>query len=127
MTNPNHSNDLDEWLKRFFLDPFTSYLDQIEFRIDLYETDQSIIIEAFLPQCDPSTVSIYVEKNHVTIEAYLQDPRTLNSKSKHVRKISLPFNVVDLDINASMTDDILEVYISKHLPGSGKNRSIPVL
>lgn len=126
MENPNHSNDLDEWMKRFFLDPSTSYLDQIEFRIDLFETDQTIIIEALLPKCDIRTLSVYVENDHIIIEAYLPDATIQNGKTKRVRTINLPFRVVDYHIHASMTDDILEVFVSKQKSGSGKNRFITI-
>ncbi|WP_232233712.1 hypothetical protein [Bacillus sp. J33] len=46
-------SEMEKWMENFFLDPLTSYLDQITFRIDLYDTETEIIVEALLTGCLP--------------------------------------------------------------------------
>lgn len=118
-------NDMIErWLENYFLDPLTSYYDQTQFQIDLYETDKEWIVEALLPDFSSSDIKVYVEdkkllitvkKNHFSI-----DQVPINRS----RSIDFPFHVNCHKIMATFHNGILEVFISKLEKGFRKNRFI---
>jgi HSP20 family molecular chaperone IbpA len=113
---------MEKWLENFFLDPLTSYLDQTAFRIDLFETDTEIIVEALLQGFHSSHLNVYVENNELTISANSQP----NQDRTLTRKVDFPFSIVDKQIHAVFQNGILEVFLSKTKPGSGKNRKITI-
>ncbi|MDQ0269616.1 Hsp20/alpha crystallin family protein [Cytobacillus purgationiresistens] len=114
--------DVEKWMENFFLDPLTSYIDQVTFRIDLFETDNDIIIEALLTDFDPSTIKVHIENENVIINANKQSTDDPPIK----RSIELPFKVADKAAYAKLNNNILEIYISKQLTGSGKCRQLPI-
>jgi hypothetical protein len=62
---------IEKWLENYFLDPLTSYYDQTQFRIDLYETDREWIVEALLPEFRSSDITVYVEDKKLFISLLL--------------------------------------------------------
>ena len=44
------SDEMEKWLTQYFLDPLTDYLDENVFRIDLFDSESSFIVEALLPK-----------------------------------------------------------------------------
>ncbi|MBA4538569.1 Hsp20/alpha crystallin family protein [Bacillus aquiflavi] len=122
---PNESNDhsllhdFEKWMECFFLDPLTSLLDHSEFRIDLFETGETIIIEALLPHFESHEISVHVEKNELIIKAG-------SNSSPKKRTVSFPFLLQNKEITATLNNGILEVSISKHNGGTGKNRIITI-
>ncbi len=51
-------DQMEMWLENYFLDPLTSYLDQTQFRIDLYETEKEWIVEAILTEFNSSEITV---------------------------------------------------------------------
>jgi HSP20 family molecular chaperone IbpA len=117
---PLDLNVIDKWLETFFLDPFTSYLDETIFRIDLFETAEEFIIEALLPEYKKDEVSVLLEEDKVLIEALQQ--RQQNGLKQ--RMISFPFSIVHHHVKATFESGILEVFISKNKESNGKKRVI---
>jgi HSP20 family molecular chaperone IbpA len=121
---PFDNDAIEKWLENYFLDPLTSYYDQTQFRIDLYETDQEWIVEALLPEFRSSDITVYVEdkKLFITVKenAFSVDQVRNNRK----RSIEFPFQVNSHKIMASFHNGILEVFISKLDKEFGKNRYI---
>lgn len=115
---------IEKWLENYFLDPLTSYFDQTQFRIDLYETDREWIVEALLPEFRSSDITVYVEdkKLFITVKknAFLVDQVQNNRK----RSIEFPFQVNCHKIMATFHNGILEVFISKLDKEYRKNRFI---
>jgi HSP20 family molecular chaperone IbpA len=115
---------IEKWLENYFLDPLTSYYDQTQFRIDLYETDREWIVEALLPEFRSSDITVYVEdkKLFITVEkdAFSVDQVQNNRK----RSIEFPFQVNCHTIIATFHNGILEVFISKSDKEYRKNRFI---
>ncbi|WP_312093942.1 Hsp20/alpha crystallin family protein [Niallia sp.] len=110
MKDDNWIHLMDEWFKNHFLDPLTSVLDETEFRIDVYETEKEYIVEALLPNCQPSDIHLSVEKNLLTIKAILQD--TISHEEKR-RTIDFPIPITQNPIHAVYTNQILEIFIKK--------------
>lgn len=113
---------VEKWLENYFLDPLTSFEDQSQFRIDLYETEREWIVEALVNDYDASEIQVYIEESKLTITASKYPP-SMNQSNK-VRTINFPFLVIKQDVFATFTNGILEVFISKTKNGSGKNRFI---
>ncbi|EKN65510.1 hypothetical protein BABA_20266 [Neobacillus bataviensis LMG 21833] len=113
---------VEKWLENFFLDPLTSYFDQTQFQIDLYETEKQWIVEAILSEFEASEIKVFIEEKKLTISA-LQYPPTAD-QNKKMRSIEFPFLVTTQEVSAAFSNGILEIFISKTEKGSGKNRFI---
>jgi HSP20 family molecular chaperone IbpA len=113
---------VEKWLEKYFLDPLTSYYDQTQFQIDLYETDKEWIVEAILSEFEASEIKVYIEGNKLIITASKYPPSMTNQK--RIRCINFPFLVINQAVSAAFTNGTLEVIISKIDSGIGKNRFI---
>ena len=113
---------VEKWLENYFLDPLTSYYDETQFPIDLYETEKEWIIEANLSEFEASEIKVYIEGNKLIITAMEYPPS--KNKQKRIRSINFPFPVINQAVYANFTNGILEVFISKRDRGLGKNRYI---
>jgi spore coat protein M/HSP20 family protein len=119
-----HYVDYDQvemWLKNYFLDPLTSYFDQTQFRIDLYETEKEWIVEAILSDFESSEITVFIEDKRLIISA-LKHSSPKNQKRSRV--IDFPFQIHKQKVTAVFTNGILEVQISKTEMESGKSRYI---
>jgi len=113
---------VEKWLENYFLDPLTSYYDQTQFQIDLFETDHEWIVEAILSDFEASEIRIYIDEKKLSISAIKYPPS--RTQQKRSRTIEFPFYIREQDISASYTNGRLEIFISKTKKGSGKNRYI---
>lgn len=115
---------IEKWLENYFLDPLTSYYDQIQFRIDLYETEKEWIVEALLPDCSSSDIKVYVEDKKLLITVK-RNPFSIDQvQINRSRSIEFPFQVNCHKIMATFHSGILEVFISKLEKEFKKNRFI---
>ncbi|MBU8878325.1 Hsp20 family protein [Bacillus sp. FJAT-29790] len=121
--NNDHLTDMEKWMESFFLDPLTSYLDQMMFRIDLYETENEIIVEALLTDFYPADITIYLKEDQLIIKALKKVHLTDESPFK-IRKVDFPFLIIQKEVKALFENGILEILISKNKKGIGKNRSV---
>jgi HSP20 family molecular chaperone IbpA len=115
--------DIEKWLENYFLDPLTSYFDQTQFRIDLYETDKEWIVEATLPDYNSSDITVYVEDKKLMITGK-RNHFSATIEQVHSRSIEFPFEVNSHKIEAAFHNGILEVFISKLDKEYRKNRFI---
>jgi HSP20 family molecular chaperone IbpA len=109
----------EKWLESFFLDPFTSILDQTEFRVELYDSDTEVIIEAMLPRHLSSQIDVYLDVSSVVIKVN-------SSKNPKKRIISFPFHINSQKVEATFSNEILEIVISKIHQVKQMNRTIPL-
>lgn len=116
--------DMEKWLETYFLDPLTSYYDQTQFRIDLYETEKEWIVEALLNDYTSSDISVFVEDNQLIIKGKKNLCPSKNDHQPRLRTIEFPFHVKNQKITANFQNGILEVFISKKDKGLGKSRFI---
>ncbi|NHM31024.1 Hsp20/alpha crystallin family protein [Neobacillus terrae] len=121
---PNDSSKMEKWLETYFLDPLTTYLDHMQFRIDLYETDKKWIVEAVLPDFESSEITVYINENELIITATKKDDSHPSKGERLVRKVEFPFQIIEKKVTALFSNGTLEVFISKTDPGLGKNRFV---
>lgn len=112
-------DQMDEWLKNYFLDPLTSYFDHSQFRIDMYETERDWIVEAILSEYDSSEITVYIHENSLTISALRHLSPT---QQKKVRTIDFPFQINNKKALALFSGGILEILISKTETEPKKNK-----
>lgn len=115
---------IEKWLENYFLDPLTSYYDQTQFRIDLYETDKEWIVEALLPDFSSSDIKVYVEDKKLFITGKRCSFSVDQVQINRSRSIEFPFQVNCHKIMATFHNGILEVFISKLDKEFRKNRFI---
>lgn len=115
------NEQMEKWLKRFFLDPSTSYFDQTQFQIDIYETEEDWIVVSILEGYESSDITVFVDGNKLVISA--ASPSILSNK-KRIRVIEFPFQIRNQMVKAFFCNGVLEVFISKFETGLMKNRFI---
>lgn len=111
----------EKWLESFFLDPFTSILDQTQFRVDLYDSETEMIIEAMLPQHLSSQIDVYLDDSSVVIKV------SSSSNLSKERIITFPFKINSQKVEATFSNEILEIIISKIHHVKQTNRKIPII
>jgi HSP20 family molecular chaperone IbpA len=110
----------EKWLESFFLDPFTSNLDQTQFRVELYDSDTEVIIEAMLPNHRSSQIDVYLDGSNVVIKVC----SSFNVSKERI--ITFPFNINSQKIEATFSNEMLEIIISKIHQVKQMNRKIPL-
>ncbi|TXC91783.1 Hsp20/alpha crystallin family protein [Metabacillus litoralis] len=121
-SNPMNIKGIEEWMTQFFVDPFTSLLDEETFRVDLFETSEEFIIEAELgDKIKKENISVTVNKEVIKISVL-----ALQQNDIVTRNIILPIKIEDKKITAIFNNGILEINISKNLTSNHKNKSINI-
>ncbi|CAG9606426.1 Hsp20/alpha crystallin family protein [Pseudoneobacillus rhizosphaerae] len=110
----------EKWLESYFLDPFTSILDQTQFRVELYDSETEVIIEAMLPQHLSSQIDVNLDVSSVVIKVN-------SSKNPKERILSFPFHINSQKVEATFSNEILEIVISKIHQVKQINRNIPLI
>lgn len=86
----------------------SSYLDETEFPVDLYEADSYYLAESLLLYISPNSMEIFVKDNYLTVRV-----RTLDNHIKS-RTVYFPQKIENNAITSAFTDNILEVKIFKN-------------
>lgn len=111
-------DELEKWLETLFLDPTTSILDQTEFRVDLYDSETEMIIEALLPNYSSTDITVFLDVKQVNIKACKSSNQTKE------RTVTFPFIINSQKVTASFSNEILEISISKKHQVQQGNRYI---
>jgi len=107
MSEDNWIDLLNDWYKNQDQDPLTSYLDESEFRVDIYESEKEYIVEALLPDSQDSNIDIDLTKDSLTI-------RQKDVKEKR-RTIFFPITLSSSTcFSTKYKDEILEIFIPKN-------------
>ena len=90
--------------------------------VDIYETENELVVKADLPDVDPKDIDVRVENNTLTIAGERKFEAKSNDKGYHriersygnfVRSFSVP-NAFDTDkINAAFQNGVLTVSLTK--------------
>ncbi|MGC9520625.1 MAG: Hsp20/alpha crystallin family protein [Anaerolineae bacterium] len=97
-------------------------------RVDIYETNDAIVMTADMPGVGPESVDITLEQGVLTINGYVEEERpedyTLTyaeySTGDYVRRFTLS-NQIDQDaIEATVKDGVLRLYLPKVKPSTKK-------
>ena len=125
--HPFNLDELEKWMEDYYLDPLSSYLDQITFRIDLYDTEAEIIVEALLTGCVSKDVTVSLKENTVIIKAVkIDETDPIRCGQPCMRKVKLPFSVIEKKVSADFSNEILEIVINKNEAGPGCDREISI-
>lgn len=106
-------NGIEDWLQQFFNDPFTNYLDEYQFRVDLFETDSAFIIEAELSTFKKDQVSVEIDGSDIIIQAKSHPQNSDHPPTIYERQITLPFPLSYKVIEATYEKGIVEVIVNK--------------
>ncbi|MRX70709.1 Hsp20/alpha crystallin family protein [Bacillus lacus] len=103
---PSDLECFEEWVEQFFEDPFTSALDEYSFRIDLFETSTTYIIEAEISSAKLCDIQVRQKGKQLFI---------LVNQNQHLseRYVELPFTLSSKHIYGTYQNGILEIVIDK--------------
>lgn len=97
----------EQWLRNFFADPNTSFLDFQTFRLDAFEYPTHYLLEALFESKPIKTITVSINKNNLTIFAAGIPDGLLE------RSFTFPFSLEDRTISTEFSTDALLVKISK--------------
>lgn len=131
--------DIEEWLQEWWPEEwFEEFpLPRIRTpRMNVYEEDNNVVVEAELPGVKPEDIDIEVKENQLKIEAKREEKKEEKEKgywrkelrAAHFKRIiPLPIEVVGEKAEASFEDGILKITIpKKELPKEKKGVKIKV-
>ncbi|WP_161974907.1 Hsp20/alpha crystallin family protein [Bacillus timonensis] len=122
-SNPLSINGLEDWMKQFLEDPYL--IDDYQFRIDLFETQNEYIIEAELSGYTPEQIQLNVKNDSILIKvADCEKPP--NDTILTERIVTLPFELEKKKIEALFRNEILEIYIKKNSKRKKKKSKIKI-
>ncbi len=117
---------LREAMDRLFDDSFTRPLDHLDGlhgpAIDLYQTDDDVVVKASLPGIKADDVQISVTGDMITIKGETREKSEAKDKAYHIREqrwgafertIALPTAVVSDKAKAEFEDGVLTVTLPK--------------
>ena len=90
--------------------------------VDIYETDENIVLKAELPGIDVKSVSVEVEGNRITLKGERRFEKNLCEENYHRmerfygafrRNFNLPNNVDSKGVRANFKDGVLEITAPK--------------
>ncbi|MGG3889788.1 Hsp20/alpha crystallin family protein [Metabacillus fastidiosus] len=124
--NPADWNGIEGWMEQFFYDPFTSFLDQYTFRVDLFETSTYFIIEAELNDVQLDHIKVEINNETLKITKIMKPAEEDIQMEELNRTVILPFSIEQKEIDAHYVNGILEVKIAKEKSCLQKRKSIPI-
>lgn len=120
-------NNMDSFLNESIRN-FDSFFNLKSFEVDMYETNNAIIVEANLPGIKREQIELEIVGNQLRIAA--EDMTVLEEKNdktkyndrrqsfqKMERLITLPFHISEKDTKASFEKDMLKITIPKQNSG----------
>jgi spore coat protein M len=122
-SNEELENDkIDEWMSRYFLDPVTSYLDIMTFRMDLYESSEEYIIECLLEVPHMESISVIFKGDTIIVRVNKKVACQKEPAGNFLeRSICFPYSIENKKITAELESHILTIKINKHLEEKNKN------
>lgn len=124
---PADLNGIDDWMEQFFYDPFTSFLDQYTFRVDLFETGEYFIIEAELNNVKLENIKIEINKDMLKITKMIKQSADKDIEIEEMnRTVTLPFSIEEKEVDAYYINGLLEIKIAKEKTCKKVCKSIPI-
>ncbi|RIW38394.1 hypothetical protein D3H55_02325 [Bacillus salacetis] len=102
--------DWERWMKDWLLDPYTTQLDESQFRVDLFDTTEAFIVEVSTEAFAVQEVLLSKEGQTLSIEIIAADEDRTRS-----RKVGFPFSLKYHPIELYPQKEYLEIYILKAL------------
>lgn len=118
------AHDLFDELDRLFATQATELAEEADYgpAVDLYETDEEVVVKAQLPGVKKEDVEVSIEENTLTIRAEtrreeeVEDEGYLRRELRYgtwARRLPLPAAVDEEQVSAKMADGMLEVHAKK--------------
>ncbi|HET7629174.1 MAG TPA: Hsp20/alpha crystallin family protein [Bacillales bacterium] len=122
---------LNEWMETFFKDPFQRLLDHKSFRVDMFEDDATLIVEAELPGLRREQIDVEVLDSALRITANHSQVHEEKNDNQHYyhrertfgqleRIVTVPFQIDASATSAEYHNGILRIFIPK---GKQQDRS----
>jgi len=123
-------------LSRFLDEEFIPMIPSIrisEPAVDMYEKDNKIIVEVEVPGVDPKDINVEIEDKTLRISGKTEKKEEVKEKDyyrKEIRKgsfervISLPAEVKEDEVEATMEDGILKIVLPKEKVSAPKKIKI---
>ncbi|MEK3800461.1 hypothetical protein MHI18_19870 [Peribacillus sp. FSL H8-0477] len=97
----------EKWLRNFFVDPNTSFIDFQTFRLDVFEYPTHYLLEALFEKKHVINITISIDMNTLTILA-------AGSDGSLERSFTFPFSIEDRTITPELSTDALLICVSKN-------------
>lgn len=97
-------------------------------RVDIYETEEAIVVLADMPGVDEQTVEVTLEKDVLTINGYVE-PESYQGYSlayaeyrvgDYQRRFTIPAEINRDGIEAAVKDGVLRLHLPKATPAAHK-------
>jgi len=123
-------------ISKFLDEEFVPMIPSIKFSepaIDVYEEGNNIIVEAEVPGVDPKDIDIEIEDKTLRISGKMEKKEEVKEKNYYrkeiksgsfERTVSLPSEVKEEEIEATMKDGILRIILPKQKTSSPKKIEI---
>ena len=123
-------------ISKFLDEEFVPMIPSIRFSepaIDVYEKGNDIIVEAEVPGMDPKDINIEIEDKTLRISGKMEKKEEVKEKNYYRKEIktgsfervvSLPSEVKEKEVEATMKDGILKIVLPKQKTSSVKKIEI---
>ncbi|OGH68318.1 MAG: hypothetical protein A3I29_04780 [Candidatus Magasanikbacteria bacterium RIFCSPLOWO2_02_FULL_44_11] len=104
--------------------------------INMYETDQAVVVETALAGVKPENVQVNVEKGVLTLKGESTSEHEVDEKNYYrkevrsgsfFREIALPTNVQDDKVTAEFEDGLLKITCPKAQPTAAKKIAVKII
>ncbi|MGF2615958.1 hypothetical protein FZC84_07735 [Rossellomorea vietnamensis] len=100
----------EQWMKDWLLDPYTTKLDETQFRVDLFDTTDAYIVEATPSDFTMQEVKLEKQEQTLSIEILPADDITIRKRS-----LEFPFSLKYNPIRLYLRKGFIEIHILKAL------------
>ncbi|AGC67991.1 heat shock protein Hsp20 [Thermoclostridium stercorarium subsp. stercorarium DSM 8532] len=132
----NPFRDIDRDVARFFENaPLSFFGKNISPRVDVYDTEDKIVVKAEIPGVSKEDLNIYVDENTVRISGQTKRENEFNDENLYhseryygsfSRTIPLPVQVKSDEAEASYRDGLLSITLPKAEPAKNRGRKIEI-
>jgi HSP20 family molecular chaperone IbpA len=102
--------DWERWMKDWLLDPYTTQLDETQFRVDLFDTTEAYIVEVTTEKFSVQEVILTKKNQTLTIEIIPKEKDRTKARS-----VNFPFSLKYHPIQLYPQKEYLEIHILKAL------------
>ncbi|WP_044022357.1 hypothetical protein [Bacillus sp. SG-1] len=113
MSNPGDDFKLEEWerwMQDWLLDPYTTKLDESQFRLDLFDTTEAYIVEATIEDFIMREVTLTKKEQTLTIEI-----TPMEESPTRTRSVNFPFSLKYNPVRLYPRKGHFEIHILKAL------------
>lgn len=128
--------DIDRDMFKFVENaPFNLSVGNLSPRVDMYDTDDKIVVKAEIPGVSREDLNIYVDEKTIRLSGQTKREKEFNDENAYhseryygsfSRTIPLPVEVKYEEARASYKDGILSITLPKAQPAKNRGRKIEI-